>query len=161
MRETNGGATPLPSAPLASVVLDAGSISGLVGSGEDFQLGSMTASSYDRFLPVKGASLTDVVHLTHESVGQTFLASDYNALFADVVDYQNLPAPVPMLPGYRLGPAPIEIGNNLMMQGAAVDLPLAAGFIGLMIRFQGMVASPNTANGVFAFSDAHDVVVQN
>ncbi len=141
----------------------------LVGSGEDLVL----ATSVDLTLANVGTKLApggSTVGISMTTPNWSFIGA---TPFIAATGYANAspPAATPGLPQVHIdlasffllvdGSQPAALGGSaLSALGVGVGFVVPPGLAGLTLRVQGAVASLGAANGLFAMTDAHDLVLQ-
>jgi len=129
----------------------------LPGTDEDLELlsGGITTANANCLEEAFGGQT--VRHIA-DSPNGTFYGS------VGAIIYQlHMPAlpPVPVLPGLQLDHADgVQFVIQLQVSGLVVDTPIPTGLAGTILRSQAIVLSPQTLNGIYATSLAHDLYLR-
>jgi hypothetical protein len=132
------------------------------GSGDDYALETSINSGNGEAMCAKPTTAGDTLTIDVFSPNGTLDGSTHT-LFGDVF--------LAGLPLIRIFPTYPELQvsanyftvipfTSLATGGLTLSLPIPAGLAGIAVRLQGALLSPNTNNGLFAATNAHDLVIE-
>lgn len=139
---------------------------GLIGSNQDFRLETTIANQGDPLLQSKRGGAGDTLSMAFRSAMGTFNGS-IPLYYAQVYIGGFPPASPGLLSDVHINPASgaflvydgTMVPGGLPSTGTAFVFAIPPGLAGFVARFQAFAVSPLAQNGIYAATDAHDIVL--